>query len=374
VPHFTYASAYVSVKLFAVDERLLHTPARFRWSISINKMSYEFSGRTIFVLGAPRSGTTWLAKIFDSHPGVIYRHEPDILDRGEDLPFIFNPGEAAAYTRRAEDYLNALVQIRKLKTAGTWPVLAKSYHTPLETLERKALITILKLAQQVPHLKNFANSVTIPDFMPLATGAWDKLVLKSVSSMGRAGVFAAAAPESRFIVIVRHPCGQVESMLRGIRSDQFEEQVPLMGIAQTPQAKRRGLTAEKLAKLSITAKLAWSWVVQNEMAMEGLAGAKHAKTVRYLDLAKDPTETAKALFEFCELDWRPEVDAYLAASTQSSGREGYYELKRDPVTSANKWRSRLTPEAIEEICAIAQESEAGRMFGDAMPEEIETER
>jgi LPS sulfotransferase NodH len=28
----------------------------------------------ILILGAPRSGTTWLAKIIDSHPDVLYRH------------------------------------------------------------------------------------------------------------------------------------------------------------------------------------------------------------------------------------------------------------------------------------------------------------
>ena len=31
----------------------------------------------ILIVGAPRSGTTWLAKIFDSHPATLYRHEPD---------------------------------------------------------------------------------------------------------------------------------------------------------------------------------------------------------------------------------------------------------------------------------------------------------
>src|SRR5690349_8179034 len=34
---------------------------------------------TILGLGFPRFGTTWLAKIFDSHPDVLYRHEPDEL-------------------------------------------------------------------------------------------------------------------------------------------------------------------------------------------------------------------------------------------------------------------------------------------------------
>jgi hypothetical protein len=31
----------------------------------------------ILVFGLPRSGTTWLGKIFDSHPETLYRHEPD---------------------------------------------------------------------------------------------------------------------------------------------------------------------------------------------------------------------------------------------------------------------------------------------------------
>ena len=40
----------------------------------------EVSGCPILILGAPRSGTTWLAKIIDSHPDVLYRHEPDAAD------------------------------------------------------------------------------------------------------------------------------------------------------------------------------------------------------------------------------------------------------------------------------------------------------
>jgi hypothetical protein len=27
-----------------------------------------------FIIGSPRSGTTWVAKLFDAHPWVVYRH------------------------------------------------------------------------------------------------------------------------------------------------------------------------------------------------------------------------------------------------------------------------------------------------------------
>ena len=161
-------------------------------------------------------------------------------------------------------------------------------------------------------------------------------------------------------------------MLRGIRSEFFEDEVPLAGIARTPQARRRNLTAEKLAKLSLPAKLAWGWVVQNEMAMEGLVGAKHVKVLPYIDLAKSPAATAKMLFETCGLDWRPEAEAFVEESTQGTGRERYYELKRDPLIAAIKWRRRLSQDEIEEICDIAQQSEAYRMFADALSEEVDT--
>ena len=35
------------------------------------------SGPPILLFGAPRSGTSWLGRILDSHPDTLMRHEPD---------------------------------------------------------------------------------------------------------------------------------------------------------------------------------------------------------------------------------------------------------------------------------------------------------
>ena len=42
----------------------------------------------LLLFGMPRSGTTWLGKIFDSHPRVLYRHEPDTWQRLTDVPIV----------------------------------------------------------------------------------------------------------------------------------------------------------------------------------------------------------------------------------------------------------------------------------------------
>src|SRR4051794_31786731 len=76
----------------------------------------------ILVLGFPRSGTTWLAKIFDSHPDVLYRHEPDELT-------MTDPGLTPAAQIRAW-----LLQ-RGLRAAGKRPSFPKSWRlAPLATV------------------------------------------------------------------------------------------------------------------------------------------------------------------------------------------------------------------------------------------------
>src|SRR5690349_13785638 len=117
-------------------------------SNDVGRLSLSAGGRlnrgdngrcVIFVFGLPRSGTTWLAKIFDSHPDVLYRHEPDISVRGSELPRYCALDEVEPHLARTREYLERLAEVRSLKAAGPLPVFAKDHRSTPARLLRAAL-------------------------------------------------------------------------------------------------------------------------------------------------------------------------------------------------------------------------------------------
>ncbi len=156
-------------------------------------------------------------------------------------------------------------------------------------------------------------------------------------------------------------------MLRGVRAGKFEDRIPILTLAETPQARRRGLTMEKLRDLPFVAQLAWSWVIENEMALEALdAEAVQKMIVRYFDLAVDPEGMARRMLAFCGLEVEEQVIDFIRESSRADGTEGYYELRRVPRDAAQRWRKDLSPDEIDTIMQIVGQSRPGRLFADAI--------
>jgi len=132
------------------------------------------------------------------------------------------------------------------------------------------------------------QSLPIPDFIDVADEKNLHLVMKSVSSRGRARLFAEARPGCRIVFIVRDPCGQIASTLRGFELGKFERPVPFDEILGTAQADRYGLTQERLHAMPKLEQLAWHWAVLNEKTMDDLADLPNATLIRYQDLCLRP--------------------------------------------------------------------------------------
>lgn len=318
------------------------------------KLSEIPGDRVVLILGAPRSGTTWLAKIFDSHPDVLYRHEPDTIRRAADLPWICDAADIPRHVDAARTYLAELIGTATVKTVGSLPMFPKRFETPPVRLARRAIIYGLRAAALTRPGRRLTADLRVPDLIEPARHPGLRVAIKSVGSLGRAGLFAAALPQARIVVIIRDVWGQVASMRRGKAGGKFEADLPTAHVADPARAARYGLTQATFATLPEIEQLAWNWAIVNEKVVDDIGGMERARLVRYQDLCNAPQAQARSLFDFARLAWSPQTEAFLRRSTQQVGRERYYGVFHDPQGALNRWRQELSPQEQYRIGAVVR--------------------
>lgn len=315
----------------------------------------------ILLFGMPRSGTTWIGKIFDSHPQVLYRHEPDTWQRLKDVPLIAGPGQSEELSARLRDYLASMPEIRADRVCGKRPQFPKSY-TSRWAVRRYSLASVAHKA-----LGRAGVRTEPPAPPPPAAGAPCRLVWKSIESLGRLGAILEAIDDARAIQIVRHPCGYVASVLRGEAAERFDHNQAAADfpvyemLSRTPQAVGRGLTLDAFKAMTPVQRLAWRWVIFNEAAQVPSFAHERSRILYYEELCAAPEPVTRALFEFCGLDWNAQTARFVLSSTTTS-RDDYYSVFKDPLASAWRWQSELDESDVERIAAIVGECSIGRPY------------
>ena len=321
--------------------------------------------KPILLFGMPRSGTTWLGKVFDSHPQTLYRHEPDsggCLDAA--LPLFPDAAQAARYQAAAERFVGALPLDRSLRVSGKLPLFAKAYRGPLAQRAHQWMVLGGKVAARWLPLREVPPLIASDYAGPI------HVVWKSIESLGRLGVFARALPAARLVHIVRHPCGYVASVFGGEARGLLPGSVPasedygiLDLLLATEQGRRRGLTLEFFRGLAPEERLAWRWLLYNEKALEDIAASTNASTVRYEDLCRDPSGGYRALFGFAGLSWDAQTEAFVSHSV-SSEQAAYFSVFKDPERAANGWRSKLTADQQRRILRVVAGTPAGALYDE----------
>lgn len=321
----------------------------------------------ILLFGLPRSGTTWVGKIFDSHPQTLYRHEPDSVRR---LSMPLFPDATAASKDWASE-IRALVEdmpsMRESKVVGKTPLFPKAYLSPPAFALKRAGIIGAKA------LGRLSSGFPVP-FLPRAERSGrGRIVWKSIESLGRLGVVLDALDDALAIHLLRHPCGYISSVLRGEAAHTFADNRPssddyglLEMLLATSPARKYGLTLDALRKLRPEERLAWRWLLINEKALEDTTAGGRAKIVSYDALCRDPESIGREMFQFVGLTWDVQTAGFVAQSTTSEDA-GYYSVFKDPLRAAMRWREELDPEVIKRIMAVVAKSPLGqRWFADEL--------
>lgn len=318
----------------------------------------------LLLFGLPRSGTTWLGKIFDSHPDTLYWHEPDSVWRlpGPLLPDA-QTGEPDEQTLR--DWLRRLQSSAPLKSQAKPPFFPKHYYGA----GRFQLHRLLILAASA--WSRLASAPAIPFLIPASRQDQVIPVWKSIESLGRLGLLHRRLPGLRSVHIIRHPCGYIASVLRGETRGRFDEASASSEdwglfelLVATPQAKAVGLDLANLREMHPLQRLAWRWVIFNTKAMEELQADAGATICVYEKLCADPLGESQRLLAHCGLPWDKRTENFLDASTHGQ-QSSYYSVFKNPLSSAERWREELDQESVRLIMAVAGDSAPGQLYKEA---------
>ena len=320
----------------------------------------------ILLFGMPRSGTTWIGKIFDSHTHTLYRHEPDTWEKIKEIPLLEKTENSEKYAGFINEYVEQFILSRRPEINGKLPFFNKIYASPLrQTLFRGSVLlsgalSKLKKDLRLPVIRP-VNSYHSTDFF---------VVWKSIQLLGRMGIIVNSLPNCKGVHILRHPCGYIASVLSGESDKKFTSFVPASEdyplyelLLDTKQAASYGLTMNGLKALTAEERLAWRWVLFNEKARDDTKDNKNVMILRYEDMCKSPLKTAQSCFDFCGLEWCEQTMGFLGAST-SKDSESYYSVYKNPEKAANKWRTVLTQEKIELVKSVIERSSIGQQYMD----------
>ena len=321
----------------------------------------------VFVLGTQRSGTTWLANIFDSHPECLHFYEPFAPAYGifpyfpDEFVLPVAPAPDLALRLRAD--LPRLVELRSR--------LFDPVHATRRQFEREAWLMekleIVGRRLQVPALR-FAARFNLVHLNRIGQDpvAWFEkgeirlTAIKEVRLYFKATFLAGVFPEAKFVHVVRHPAAVVLSMdnfLRRGRLVEIRDHIPRFvdTIRNQEALERYQPVLARVRNGSLHDRLAAYWRVANEeLARQLEAMPARAYPIVYENLATDPLARVAEMLEWCGLGMHPQTDAYVRrSSTSKSDRKTALDTNRVSATYYRDWVGKVTPEivhAVERVC------------------------
>lgn len=294
----------------------------------------------VLILGSGRSGTTWLGKLFDSHPDVLYLHEPDAGPWRGDLPEFPGAEEIADLVPETRTHLHRIRSNRAPSVVGVPPHFPKSFRGDFQYGAYRTVLFGAKAAVRLSGRRWHGPQVPL-----FVSGNHQPVpVIKSVSAICRAPLYLAADEDVKIIHVIRHVNGRLASLKRGIAAGIMNPDPQLDELFALPEAGLYPFTKEEMTSRPLLEQLAWSWMVQNDKLVTDTKGNDRLRIVIYEELCRAPADMLKSLFAFAGLKESEQAAGFLAGLEAAPKEGGSYHgvALQSPLASVDRWRQDLT--------------------------------
>ena len=329
----------------------------------------------VFVLGTERSGSTWLANILDAAPSTVLFMEPFCVPVGlfADFPepSFFLPEASSAMTQflrhkmpsrllRYKTFVldSSISDPRMFKVDRALAAMAR--HSHLRRVRNRARgFELLNLNRLDARARRYPKQASI-----------EHVVVKELRLAGKIPLLRSAFPSARFVVLIRHPCATVNSILRWFERGRLQELRNTMDTyldkidAQSIGSAYRG-EIEICRRGSLAHLLGLYWRISYETICKELRGHDQLIAIAYEELASNPMDVTKQLLAQLEIPWGASVEDYIEYSSGNDvANPSAVTTVRHSRTYYRQWQSEISTATREAVAETTEESALMSIFDD----------
>lgn len=286
----------------------------------------------VFILGCERSGSTWIANIFDAHPQVEFFMEP-FADFAGLFPGF--PERNLYLSHGSAGLVNLVKEGHKALHRAKYPLFYKP-NKPLylkwldrylinhyQTCARLLRVRVSSKIKQYRLLN--LNTFQIP-FGEQSRKKKNQSVevIKELRLNFKVNLLAKAFPDAKYFIAIRHPGAQVSSVKRLFRQGHLGElsrSLPSFVDCVKDHKRFRSYwdTIDELNwENDLEIKLILWWLINYQVLIEDVQLNKlDYQIVGHEEISEKPCEVARRFLEFCGLSLDKSVKQYLHHSSQT---------------------------------------------------------
>ena len=310
------------------------------------------------IIGYPRSGTTWFANTLNSHPSVIYRHEPigrlnDKLDKELYHALKHNYGLTEECREKLIQFL-----INPHVECDRPPFFVKDHLTLPPTL-RYLLWLATHNFPKFTLLNQYCSTPSINENTVL-------LIKETSANPFLPSIIEGLRPKFMYFII-RHPCGVVASHLKGYK----------LGVMKPPSVEVKlrwykwhsqfdyftesSIDEATVLKTNDVEFTVLRWRVYHQMLMElHNKNKEKSQILIYEELQRNFLDLIPSIFSKSGLDHCQMTKEFLSSNTnkndsflksfllKDSGND-FYSVFRHSGFKTDAWKKELTPQQIETV-------------------------